>query len=167
MTKKQNARKTESATEAATGAYGSIVKALGDLQSKFEIPESAREFVERGTASANERIAALHEGVNQAVGVIEGWIIDAVSGVAELNRNLIEAVHDDTGAALAAVNKLAGAKSVADAYQLYVGYWRERGEVAAARAKDASAFVNAKVREGAKAVQTGIGRIAPGLGQAA
>jgi hypothetical protein len=167
MAKKQNARKTQSATEATTGTYESMMKGLSALQNKFEIPESAREFVKRGTATAKERVAALHEGANKAVGVIEGGIIDAVSGVAELNRKLIEEAHDDTGAALAAMDKLASAKSVAEAYQLYVSFLRERGEVAAARAKSSAAFVNAKVCEGAKAVQNGVARIAPGLVQAA
>src|SRR5207247_5066256 len=64
MTKKQNTRKSQSATGAATAAYGSLIKALGGLQSKLEIPESAREFVKRGAATAKQRAAAMHDGAN-------------------------------------------------------------------------------------------------------
>ena len=65
MTKKQNTRKSQSATGAATAAYGSLIKALGGLQSKLEIPESAREFVKRGAATAKQRAAAMHDGANK------------------------------------------------------------------------------------------------------
>src|SRR5712691_12367442 len=85
MTKKQNSRKSQSATGAAT-AYGSVIKALGGLQSKLEIPESAREFVKRGAATAKQRAAAMHDGANKVAGVIEGTIVDAVTGVADINR---------------------------------------------------------------------------------
>jgi len=161
MTKKQNARNTESATEVATGTYGSMIKALGGLQSKFEIPEAAREFVKRGAATAKERTAAIHDGANKVAGVMEGAIVDAVTGIADINRKLIDTARDDTEAALAAIDKLAAAKSLAEAYQLSVDYWRERGEIGMARAKNVAAFVSAKVYDGVKAVEEGATRMGP------
>ncbi len=86
MTKKRNARNTKSAAEATTGAYESAFKALSGLQSKLEIPESAREFVKRTAATAKERAAAMHDGANKMAGVIEGAIVDGVTGVADVNR---------------------------------------------------------------------------------
>jgi len=167
MTKKQNARKTKSSTGAATAAYGSVIKALGGLQSKLEIPESAREFVKRGAATAKQRAAAMHDGANKVAGVIEGAIVDAVTGVADINRKLIDTAHDDTAAALAAIDKLAAAKSLAEAYQLYLSYWRERGEVGMARAKNVATFLSAKVYDCVKAVEDGAARIVPASRQAA
>jgi hypothetical protein len=166
MTKKQNARKTKSPTGAATAAYGSVIKALGGLQSKFEISESAREFVKRGAATAKQRAAAMHDGANKVAGVIEGAIVDAVTGVADINRKLIDTAHDDTAAALAAIDKLAAAKSLAEAYQLYLNYWRERGEMGMARAKNVATFLSAKVYDGVKAVEDGAARIVPASRQA-
>src|SRR5260370_32528161 len=129
MTKKQNAGKTKSATGAATAAYGSVIKALGGLQSKLEIPESAREFVKRGAATAKQRAAAMHDGANKVAGVIEGTIVDAVTGVADFNRKLIDTAHDDTAAAFASIYKLAAAKPLAEAYQLTEADQRGRGEL--------------------------------------
>src|SRR6266702_3392278 len=126
MTKKQNARKIQSATGAATAAYGSLIKALGGLQSKLEIPESAREFVKRGAATAKQRAVAMHDGAN----------------------------------------KVAAAKSLAEAYQLTVDYWRERGEIGMGRAKNVAAFVSAKVYDGVKAVEDAGARITPAWRQA-
>src|SRR5439155_6967194 len=122
MTKKQNTRKSQSATGAATAAYGSLIKALGGLQSKLEIPESEREFVKWGAATAQERAAAMHDGANKVAGVIEGAIVDAVTSVADINRKLIDTAHDDTAAALESIGKLATAKSLAGGYQLTVDY---------------------------------------------
>src|SRR5260370_16969087 len=96
MTKKQNARKRKSATGAATAAYGSVIKALGGLQSKLEIPESAREFVKRGAATAKQRAAAMHDSANKVSGVIEGTIVDALTGVSDITRKLIEPAHHNT-----------------------------------------------------------------------
>ncbi len=167
MTKKQNARKTQSATGAATAAHGSAIKALGDLRSKFEIPESAREFVKRGAATAQQRATAMHDGANKVASVIEGAIVDAVTGVADINRKLIDTAHDDTAAALTSIDKLAAAKSLAEAYQLTVDYWRERGEVGMGRAKNIAAFVSAKVYDGVKAVEDAAARLTPASRQAA
>src|SRR6266496_3286416 len=126
MTKKRNARNTKSAAEATTGAYESAFKALSGLQSKLEIPKSAREFVKRTAATAKERAAAMHDGANKVAGVIEGAIVDGVTGVADVNRKLIHTAHDDTEAALAAIDKLAAAKSLAEANRLTVDYSRQR-----------------------------------------
>jgi len=167
MTKKRNARNTKSAAETTTGAYESAFKALSGLQSKLEIPESAREFVKRTAATAKERAAAMHDGANKMAGVIEGAIVDGVTGVADVNRKLIHTAHDDTEAALAAIDKLAAAKSLAEAYRLTVDYWRERGEVSMARAKNVAAFVSAKVYDGVKAIEDGAARIVPASRQAA
>ena len=161
MSKKQNTRKTKSATQAATGAYGSIVKALGGLQSKLEIPQSAREFVKRSTVTAKERATAMHDGANKAAGVIEGAIVDAVTGVTDIHRKLIETAHDDTEAALAAIDELAGARSLAQAYQVYRDYWRKRGEDGMARAKNVAVFLGARLFDGVKAVEDGAARLAP------
>src|SRR5262249_45351416 len=132
----------------------------------FEIPESAREFVTRSTATAKERAAAMHDGANKIVGNIEGAIVDAVTGAAEINRKLIGAAHEDAGAALAAIDKLAGAKSAAEAYQLYMDFWRKRAEVGMARTRNVGAFVDEKLSSGAKALQQGLGRIVPEWRQA-
>jgi len=167
MTKKPNIRKPQPETGSATAAYETMIKALSGLQSKLEFPESAREFVKRGAATAQERAAAIHDGANKVAGVIEGAIVDAVTGVADINRKLIDTAHDDTAAALESIGKLATAKSLAEGYQLTVDYWRERGEAGMTRAKNVAAFVSTKVHDGVKAVEDAAARIATAPRQAA
>jgi hypothetical protein len=171
MTKKQNARNAKPATEAKAGSYAGayewLTGVLSALPGGFEVPQSARELVTRGTASAKERVSAVHDGAHNIVGGVESILVGAVTGIADVNRKLIGAAHEDAAAALAAIDKLAHANSAPEAYQLYVDYWRERGEVGVARARSISTFVNDKLSTGVNAVQQGLGRIVPEWRQAA
>ena len=158
---------TKTAADTMSDTYASIAKAFGNLQDKFEIPEQAREFVKRSTATAKERTAEMHEGANKVAGSIERAVINAVTGVADFNRKLFEAAREDAEAALGTIEKLAGAKSVSEAYQLQVDYLRERGEVGLARAKSVAEFVTAKVNDGVQTMQDGIAKVVPGARKAA
>jgi phasin len=159
MTEQHDATSTPGAN--AGSAYESIVKTLSNFQDKLEIPEGAREFVKRSAATAKDRAADMHSGATKAAGAVEGAIITTVTGVADLNRQLIQAAYQDAEAALSAIDKLAGAKSVGEAYQTQVDYVRERGEVAMARAKSVAEFVSHKVSSGVKSVQEQIAKVVP------
>jgi hypothetical protein len=63
--------------------------------------------------------------------------------------------------ACAAIEKLAGAKSLTDAYQVYVDYLRQQSEVGVARAQSAAGFVSAKTAEGFHTLQDGIAKVMP------
>lgn len=159
--------KTKSPIDATNEAYASGVKALSDLQNKFEIPEAAREFVKRSAETARDRASEVHAGAHKVTGAIEGAVINAVSGVADINRKLFGAVYEDTQAAFTAIEKLAGAKSLAEAYQLQVDYLRERAEVGMSRAKNVAEFVSDKAADGYKSVQDGFSKVANFSKQAA
>ena len=159
--------KTKSPIDTGNETYASIVKALSDLQDKFEIPEAAREFVKRSAETARDRASDVHAGAHKMTGTIEGAVIKAVSGVADINRELFKAAHQDTQAAFTAVEKLAGAKSLAEGYQLYVDYLRERAEVGMSRAKNVAEFVSDKAADGYKTVQDGFSKVANFSKQAA
>jgi phasin len=138
-----------------------IVKAFGNIQDKLEIPEAARDFVKRSAATAKERTTELHAGANSMTGAIESAVVNAVGSVADINRKLIEAAHQDAEAALAAIEKLAGATSLAEAYQLHMDYLRERSEVGTARAKNLAELVSGKVAAGVKTMQDRFSKVAP------
>ena len=158
---------TKSPIDATNETYTSITKALGDLQDKFELPEAAREFVKRSAETARDRASDVHAGAHKVTGAIEGAVINAVTGVADINRELFKAAHQDAQAAFVAVEKLAGAKSLAEAYQLQVAYLRERAEVGMTRAKNVAEFVSDKAADGFKTVQDGFAKVANFSKQAA
>ena len=166
MTKQQKWT-PESPIEACATTYKSLSKALGGLQNKFEIPEAAREFVKRTAAAAKDRSTNLQAGANKMTGAIEEALVGAVTGMADVNRKVVEAAYQDAEATFAAIDKLAGAQSLTDAYEVYVDYLRQQGNVAAARAKSAATFVSAKASEGFDTLRDGIAKVMPVRSQAA
>ena len=166
MTKQQKWT-PESPIEACATTYESLAKALGGLQNKFEIPEAAREFVKRTAAAAKDRSTNLQAGANKMTGAIEEALVGAVTGMADVNRKVVEAAYQDAEATFAAIDKLAGAQSLTDAYEFYVDYLRQQGNVAAARAKSAATFVSAKASEGFDTLRDGIAKVMPVRSQAA
>ena len=150
--------KTKPAGNPATDAYA-FLPSFGETPA-FEIPEAAREFVKRSAETARDRASDVHASAHKVTGAIEGAVIKAVTGVADLNRELFKAAHQDAQAAFVAVEKLAGAKSLAEAYQLQVDYLRERTEVGVTRAKNAAEFVSDKAADGFKTVQEGFAKVA-------
>jgi phasin len=158
---------TKTPIDAAGATYESIVKSLSDLQSKFELPEAAREFLKRSAATAKDRATDMHAGANKVTGMVEGAIINTVTQVADINRELFALAHEDAQAAFAAVEKLAGAKSLSEAYQLQVDYLRDRAEVGMSRAKNVAEFVSEKATDGMKSMQDGFSKVANFSKQAA
>jgi hypothetical protein len=88
-------------------------------------------------------------------------------GMAEVNRKVVEAAHQDAEATFAAIDKLAGAQSLTEAYEVYVDYLRQQGNVVAARANSAASFVSAKASEGFGALRDGIAKVMPARSQVA
>ena len=90
-----------------------------------------------------------------------------MSGLADANRKIVEAVHQDAGAAFAAIDKLAGAQSLSDAYAVYVDYLREQTNVGVGRAQAVVSFVSTKASEGFDAARDGLTKVLPMRSQAA
>lgn len=151
----------ESPIEAHTKTYESFLKAFGGLANKFEIPEAAREFVKRGTAAAKHRSTDLRAGANKVTGAIEEALVGAVNDMADINRQIVDAAYQDAEASFAAIDRLAGAKSLAEAYQVCADYVRQQREVGVDRAKRAAGFVSAKTSEAFHALQEGFAKAMP------
>ena len=64
-----------------------------------------------------------------------------MNGLAEVNRKIADATYHDAQAVFAAIDDLAGAQSVSDAYEVYVAYLREQTNVGVARVQEAASFV--------------------------
>ncbi len=156
MTKQQN-----STTESRATTYEQLTEALGDLQSNYELPEAARDFVKRTAAAAKDRSADVRANANKVTDAIEQVLASAVSGMADANRKLVDAAYGEFAATLVVIDKLAGAKSFGEAYHLYVDYLRQQSEVSVARAKSVAGFVSAKATEGFNTLRDGIAKVVP------
>ena len=166
MTEQHNST-PESPIEASAKTYESLLKALGGVENKFEIPEATREFVKRSAAAAKDRSTDLRVGAHKMNGAIEAALLGAISTMADVNRRIVDAAYQDAEAGLAAIDRLAGAKSLAEAYQVSADYLRERREVGLARAKSAAEFVSTKTSEGFQVLQDRFAKVMPTKSQVA
>ena len=158
---------TEWPTQAYAAAYESLAAALDGFQNKFEVPETAREFVKRSAATAKDRSSDLHTGANKVTDAVEKALVSAVNGIADLNRKTVEALYQDAQRVFAAIDNLAGAKSFPQAYKVYVDYLRQQTKVSFARAEATASFASTKAAEGFHAVRDGVEKVLPLRWQAA
>jgi hypothetical protein len=117
--------------------------------------------VKRGVAAAKERSSDLHAGANKVTGAVEEALVGAVNGLADVNRKLVDIAYQDAEAMFAAIDRLAGAQSFTDAYEVHGDYLRQQTNVSVARAKSAASFVSAKASEGFDALRDGIAKVVP------
>jgi hypothetical protein len=150
---KSDAKKTKAAAEQAAEAVAAPMESLFAAfknAPKFEIPTAARDFVVRAAEAGKDRAEKVQAGANKVTETIQSALARSIDEAALVSRSVIKAAHEDATAALAAVEKLATAKSLNEVVQLQVDYARERSEVAAARAKSAFDYMTTMVAERAK-----------------
>ena len=152
---------TEWPTQAYAAAYESLATALDGFQNKFEVPETAREFVKRSAATAKDRSSDLHTGANKVTDAVEKAFVSAVNGLAEVNRKTVEALYQDAQSVFAAIDKLADAQSLSQAYKVYLDYLRQQTKVNLARAEATASFASTKASEGFGAFRDGIEKVLP------
>ena len=152
---------TEWPTQAYAAAYESLAAALDGFQNKFEVPETAREFVKRSAATAKDRSSDLHTGANKATDAVENALVSAVNGIADVNRKTVEAIYQDAQTMFAAIDNLAYAQSFSQAYKVYVDYLRQQTKVNVARAEATASFARTKASEGFGALRDGAEKVLP------
>ena len=128
--------------------------------SKIEIPAVARDLAARAVKSAQERAEALKASAEKATAQIESGLNTAATTLADASRNVQGAIYDDVKATLAAVEKVAAAKSLAEAAQLHVEYLADRSQVGLARISKASEYLARALQDGAKSAQDALARMA-------
>lgn len=155
MTAKTNAK----TNTAAAGYFEQVRDAFENVTSKFEIPTTARDFVARTASSAAERAEQAHATAGKLTDGAEKVAASFVGGYANFTRNLLDMTLANVQHTLATVEKVAGAKSLSEAVQLQADYVRDSTRANYERVRDAAESVRAVVADGAKTVQTEIGKI--------
>ncbi|MGB3273218.1 MAG: phasin family protein [Xanthobacteraceae bacterium] len=162
----QMTKQTETAFNTFKAAFAPFADAFKNVQTA-DVPEAARDFVKRAIDTAKERAADAHAGAEKVTAVIEDAAVGAVSETVKLSRNVQQAFYEDAEAFFTGIDKLASAKTFADALQIQSDYLRSRGEVAVARARSASEYAGKLFAEGAKTAQDNLAKVAATVGKAA
>jgi phasin len=129
--------------------------AKSELQqaTKFDVPERAREYVQKTAEIVKEHTTELHASAGKVTQALEGRLVEAIADAARISRDYQQALFRDAEAFWSHVQKMASAKNVNEAFEQQSAFLRERGETAAARARTAGEFIGKFVNESAKAVQ--------------
>ena len=90
-----------------------------------------------------------------------------VATVADASRALQGALYKDVETTLAAVEKLASSKSLAEAARVHVEFLNQRGQVGLDRVKSATDYLANALQSASKAVQDNIAKMSERTGKAA
>ena len=140
--------------------FSPMIDAVKNAAGKFEVPDSARDFVKRSAEMAKDRAADIHSGSVKATDAIENAATTAVSGLARMSRDVQAAAYDDASAYFNSLGKIAGATSFGEAMQLHVDYLRDRSEVNMGRAKSMFDFVSGSLANAGKKAQETVSKVA-------
>jgi len=139
-------------------AFAPVTEALKNFQN-MEVPEAAREFVKRTANTAKERVADAYAGSEKVTDAIETAVADSVSEVAKINRNIQQAIYQDTEAFFTGLDKLASAKTLTEAVQIQSDLARARGETLMSRAKSTTEYFGKLVADTAKTAQDNFAKV--------
>jgi len=136
---------------------------MTDVLGNMEVPEAAREFVQRATSTAKDRAADAQAGVERVTAAIENAAATSVSEAAKVSRAIQNTVYEEVDAALDGIYKLAAARSLGEVFRLQADYFHGRTTAMATRARavggylselahQAAQFANRASAEGTQAV---------------
>lgn len=153
MSTKSQKTPVAAAQEAAQDAVSKIQDTFNSFSEKLEVPAAARDFVQRSATTAKEKLAEVHAGANNATVSYEKAVGTLVNASASAVRGMLQAGFENSLATIAAVEKLAAAKSLQEAYQIQSEFAREYATANWARVQNAAETVKANVQDSVKFVQ--------------
>ena len=132
-----------------------------------KVTEGAREFVKRSTGSAQERVEGLYETSKSYNAQIEDTLKRAATGYANILGGFADAAFANVNHTLAAVEKLAEAKSVSEAVKVQSDFVREHTAQNMEHVRSAYDYVRDVASENMTSVREGYAKMWPSSGKKA
>jgi len=154
MTTKTTAKATKTATDTATEATSKVT-------------EGAREFVKRTTETAHERVEGMYESTKTYNTQLESTLKRAAAGYANILGGIADAAFANVNHTLAAVEKLAEAKTASDAMKIQADYVREHSAQNMEHVRSAYDYVREVAADGTASVREGYSKVWPQSGKKA
>ena len=104
----------------------------------FEVPEQMRAFAEKGVSQARDNYAKFKDAAESHNSTIEAVFTSASKGAGAYSSKMMEFVKANTTSALDFAQELLGAKSPAEALELWTSHAKKQYETFAAQAKELS-----------------------------
>ncbi len=154
MTTKTTAKATKEAKNATTEVTNKVT-------------EGAREFVKRTTDSAQERVEGIYETSKTYNAQLEDTLKRAASGYANILGGIADAAFANVNHTLAAVEKLAEAKTVSEAVKVQSDFVREHSAQNMEHVRSAYDYVRDVASENMSSVREGYAKMWPSSGKKA
>lgn len=154
MTTKTTAKATKTATDTATEATSKVT-------------EGAREFVKRSAETVHERVEGLHESAMTYNTQLEDTLKRAASGYANILGGIADAAFANLNHTIAAVEKLAEAKTASDAMKIQADYVREHSAQNMEHVRSAYDYVREVAADGSASLRDGYAKVWPKSGKKA
>ena len=102
----------------------------------FEVPEQMRAFAEKGVSQARDNYAKFKDAAETHNGTIEAVFTSVSKGASEYSAKVMEFTKANTTSALDFAQELLGAKTPAEALELWTTQARKQFETLTAQAKE-------------------------------
>jgi len=102
---------------------------------QIDVPAAVRETAEKSVQQAQEAFAKIKTAAEEATDAMEDTFESARAGLTTVNLKAIDAVQENTAAALDFAKKIISAKTVAEMVELQSAFLRDRFDVVSAQSK--------------------------------
>lgn len=164
MTNKTTA-KADTAAAKAQKTVKDTTDNISEVSSK--VTEGAREFVRRSATSTQERVESLYNTSETYNAQMEDVLKRAATGYANVLSGIAGAAFANVNHTLAAVEKMAEAKSVSEAMQIQQDYVREHSAQNMEHVRAAYDYVRDVAADNMTSVREGYSKMMPGAGSKA
>ncbi|QIE56159.1 hypothetical protein G5B40_12225 [Pikeienuella piscinae] len=121
-----------------------------------KIADGAREYVQRTAASARERTDSAYEGVSKFNSGLEKTMNRLVTGYVGILGEVADATRSNLVHAISTAEKVAQAKTLAEAAQIQIDFARDNATANYDRARNAVSATRDVVAEGVDAIREGV-----------
>jgi phasin len=104
----------------------------------FEVPEQMRAFAEKGVSQARDNYAKFKDAAETHNTTIEAVFTSASKGASAYSAKMMEFLKANTTSALDFAQELLGAKTPAEALELWTSHAKKQYETLSAQAKELS-----------------------------
>ena len=145
---------TKTKTQQAASSYmDGFSRAFDDMGAKIQVPEAARDFVRTQASSASERAEGVHRQVASFADKAKPMFGPFAGSYETVTRSMLDATLANTQHYFAAVEKLADANSVSEAFGIQSEYVREAAAANMERLRGAADQAKTILADNAKIVQ--------------
>lgn len=149
---------TEKATKAATDTV---------TEATNKATAGAREFVKRTAETAQERVEGIYENTKTYNTQLESTLKRAATGYANILGGIVDAAFANVNHTIAAVEKLAEAKTASDALKIQADFVREHSAQNMEHVRSAYDYVRDVAAEGTTSIREGYSKVWPQSGKKA